>query len=352
MRKVVQTLLITCFFHLISCDTDSNKTEYDLRLEGTNYHWEFVRDFNRKIGLDKHVQYNNGILKAPSYFNGDLWAINQNSAQIVKFNDNLVEIEQRGKKGDGYIDENISFNHFFVEDKFYFIFDANSFVLKRYDLEKDSLLDYRYFDKYNTAITNIGRDDFYLAPESDSISDSFFFDKYSYYIDEHTNIGSINEILQIPKSIDLAYMVYDGQLISGKNYVVYYFFKVGKFLVFDRNEGFKFELKTIDETPTPIGIIETDGNSEVYTTNPKHTFFLDGQVNENKLYLLNNIAENDHHCIDIYDLNNRSYEGSIKLDALSDTQLPVSFAVNDSDLIVIYEDMVVRKYTITNHKKD
>src|SRR5690606_1566371 len=126
----------------------------------------------------------------------------------------------------------------------------------------------------------------------------------------------------------------------------YYFFKVGKFIVFNKDGSTNYVMETLDKTPAPAGVIETSGGSQIYTTNPKQSFFLDAQVVNNKLYLLNNIADNDHHCIDIYNLVDKSCEGSIKLDALPDTQLPVSFAMNSQSLIVIYEDLVLRKYTI------
>src|SRR5690554_2921851 len=125
MMKIKLIMALVSCILIVSCNTESSKTEYDLRLKGTDYHWKFSRDFKYKITLEEQVQYNQGVLKAPAFFEGNLWAINGTNAQIVRFDNKLRAVEKKGKKGDGYIDENKNFNHFFVGNEFYFVFDPS-----------------------------------------------------------------------------------------------------------------------------------------------------------------------------------------------------------------------------------
>ncbi|GCC50871.1 hypothetical protein SanaruYs_10900 [Chryseotalea sanaruensis] len=216
-------------------------------------------------------------------------------------------------------------------------------MLKKF-LKNDSLLQYRRLSFFSNSLQKINDRLYFFSSEAEDETDKVFL-VYDFYDDTITNKINLSEILQLEKKDSFVDFVFDGQLVRDEHYAMFYFIKVGKLLFFDLNGNYLFHIETIDETPAPVGF---SGPGGAYQTKPSIPTVLDARLHNGQAFVLSNLSNSNHRCIDVYNIEMKQYVSSLRIDALEDGQLPVSFTINTAgEMVVLFENMTLCKYTIT-----
>ncbi|MCC5920681.1 MAG: hypothetical protein LAT68_07790 [Cyclobacteriaceae bacterium] len=343
MQKLL--FLFLCFIWF-SCDKSKEGTLYHIKTQDGKVEWNFTRTFPFEVELVDQHDFKEGQLLEPRTFGEHWYAIERSSWYVHQFGEQSFNTQNKfGVPGSGAIEETNHFFHYAFEDSQYYLFDNQISTLKQYTLD-NQLAAYIRFDFFGNAMTKGEGNHFYFITDTDE-DDDLIFAKIAFPDHEPIATDSLSRILNQNKSEDLE-MLYDAYILHGDGYIVVAFKKYGSFLLFDSDLNLKDEIKTIDGTPAPRMEEISDGQGDViYTTNPPFEIISHAIIFEQKLYLLSMLSKQDHRCIDIYDLKEGAYEGSIRIDALEDTQLPLSFTfLSNGELVVIFEDMSLRKYRV------
>lgn len=344
-RTVRILILSSCFFFLGCTEKNSDLVKYKVGIPNTNFEWEFSRFFTNSVSFIDSFDYEEGYLIQPKSFNNKIYGIEKSSWKIMELNKDNGIIENRyGKVGNGNIDENQNFFHYFFDENYYFIYDIGRSIMKKYN-KNSELQEYKTFKFFSNAVTKGQGDNFYFVADNE-IGDDLLFYHFDFKSGNVIVKDSLSHILKIAKDETIE-VIYDGQLVYGNNHVVYYFNKVGLLLVFDNNFELIGEISTIDKTPAPKMSYLSSEDDTYLMTDPPYTIFTYCEIINDKIYLLNALSNQSHRCIDIYSIENLNYSGSMKLRALVDTQLPKSFTfIDDEELTVVYEDMTIVKYKV------
>ncbi len=347
-------LLILCTL-FSSCEKTSEKSQesiytktYKKQTENFNY------DFTRKMIGNLKVQFQQeSVIKGfrLKWYNDQLWM--GNNLKLIKYDSTLNNYVAFGKQGGGP-DENQNITYFTVSNDSYSIFDFEKQRVATYTFQ-DSLLNYRKFNDGKTPFIDYfgiqeTKNEYLLMYEESSQSKGYDY-KFTITNDSGIRIKdfSLKNLLKINNVEDLE-LALEGEFItSHPKFTVFYFFKVGKFIIYD---GVAREVKiydTIDKTPIPetVKVALKDGGFNIQTK-PPHIIFSSASVGKKHLYLLSTLSEKKYKMIDIYQLDTGKYIGSIRLPDLDDGQGAELIQVipNEKKLYVQYEDLALVNYTI------
>ena len=342
--------LISIFLVIIFAKCDSSNTQsYKLQLEnsGADFVWQFEREFNYDLKEQSTNEYYKKLVGIQSGADSSIYGIDISSWKIVELDNDLNELTAYGKGGNGYIDESQNFFSIEIEEeKNYFLID-NGYKIKKYSFQR-GFLEYRNLPSFTNTMA-LTKDSVFLLCSEGMNEDGLFFYKYSFLDDSIFEARNILDILKISEPVFMADLVYEGFLCRSSEFIIYIPYKVGQILLFDNKGKSMKTFPTIDETPAPIAKeIDLGNDTYTYETDPPYVHFIDGEIKDNKLYILSTIEKPGKRAIDIYWLPSGDYYGSIQLQDLSDGQKAINFTFIKDDLVVLYENMTLKKYKMNN----
>jgi len=275
----------------------------------------------------------------------ELIGISKPEWQITTISDDLSTINKFGISGEGAIEENINFYAYDVNYNFYAVADNQKGWLKLYSWIGDSMISYYPLDYHISSFIMIDDTTIFSLLENETGALEFNLKD----VKNNVELSRINlrAISGLEMEEDFEYLVFDGWFIKDENYIVIYFVLGGELWVFNKYGEFQKKIVTIDKTPFPEGIrVPQPDGGVIYSTKPEEIFFLDAEVNDGVIYLLNTISVQNVRYIDAYSAATGNYMYSFELRELQDEQLPVDIAITNNYLNVLYEEMTIKRFDI------
>lgn len=314
-----------------------------LAIEEFDYEWNFYRNYNTKIKKSYQGDYFSSLYKVFS-LDEQIVGIDETTEELIFFERGSFEVERKfGSKGGDPL-ENERIKSIDYDQGFIYMVDNSRAMVKKLD-NNGILLKYKKFDFYLDNGVYIGDGRFVLSGD-DKNSGEYGLKIYSIEEDRFISEFSFESVIE-PESKDLIGIVYEGNLLKTELYngFIYYCYRTGLFLRFEHNGDLVYRKKTIDETPVPKPVHkDLGGGYTSYDAYPPQVFQYSASVVDGHLFILSNIAANFNKEIDIYNLDNGDYLGSIALPNLEDGQKPKEILVEGSDLVVLYENMTLVCY--------
>jgi hypothetical protein len=358
--KSNQLVVLVILLFFVSCIKDNEEKQRSIHKETFKKQTKnFNYDFDREIIANLEVIYQ-GESPIKSFwlkwYDNYLWA--GDNTKLIRYDSTLSSFKSYGRKGGGP-EENLNIAYFSATKSNYIIFDLDKQRIATYSLN-DSLLHYQRFNNGTTPFVDYfglqrSNNEYLLIYEETGKSA-----EYDYKLTIKDTLGntikdySLKNLLKINDIKDLE-LALEGEFITNHpNLIVFYFFKVGKFIVYDSKSKEIKIYDTIDKTPIPKTVKIAQGNGGfAIKTEPEYIIFSCGAVSERYLYLLSSLNKKKSKTIDIYQLDNGQYIGSIKLPNLQDTQRPelIEVSPDGKDLYVQYENLTLVKYSIDYFSK-
>ncbi|WP_315821236.1 hypothetical protein [Paraflavitalea speifideaquila] len=359
--SVVLLIFIVCST-LQSCNTWQQKDYASLtgsiavqyKDKKSSYKWDFIRNVNKKLSATGRTVFEDGRLLSLHINQCTLAGLNYQASRLAFFDTALSRINPLEQKVANYLTTNR--NLLFVEfwDDSLFLYDFSNRTIKRYNVTDNSLIYSRQL-RDSVGIYRVGRlsdDQYIFAQPRDSLMDVDFI-LLDAARDSIKATWSLNELLQITNKKPFPSMAYDGQFIthSTSDYLVYYCSFTGRFIYFNKSgKPTAVQGVTIDKTPAPhafyVSITPKNKSLEI---KPDIMFFTSACLYNNELYLLNSINESGDYVVDVYDLERKgNYKESFFVPRNGKAEGPVSIALQDGVLFVLYKNQSIIKYAI-NH---
>ncbi|NJK83066.1 MAG: hypothetical protein HC912_03860 [Saprospiraceae bacterium] len=352
-NQLILSLILSAL--LSSCDRSNKDSQEGVHTKTYKKQTEnFSYNFTRKmIGTLRVQSQQESIIKGfrLKWYNEHLWM--GNNLKLIRYDASLNNYEAFGKQGGGP-DENQNITYFTVSNDSYTIFDFEKQRVATYTF-KDSLLRYQKFNDGNIPFIDYfgiqeSKNEYLLMYEESSQSKGY---DYKFSITNNTGARlkdfSLKKLLNINDLEDLE-LALEGEFITNHpKFTVFYFFKVGKFIVYEGTLRNTKIYDTVDKTPIPqtVRVTRGDGGFNIQTK-PPYIIFSSASVSKNHLYLLSTLAEKNYKMLDIYQLTTGKYIGSIKLPDLDDGQSAelIQITPDEKRLYVQYEDLGLVNYTI------
>ncbi|MCH7402280.1 hypothetical protein ACFOUP_18230 [Belliella kenyensis] len=345
MKNYFCFILIGLLFGTFSCKAPNSNELVDFTVSLKDYDMKlsFKRVVNELGELVKEGEYF-GKIEEPKIYNNQIYGIDRRSWSIVLFDEDFNISRTYGKMGEDAYDENFNFFNYSVSDSLYWVLEPNRYLFKIFD-HHDNIIHLEKLAVFSNSAIETENNTFIFAHddyegkniEFSSLDNQGNF-MFLYNLKDIIADSGSNEI----ENFDL---IYEGWLYASKEYIVYVCFKSDDFFVFDSSMEHLYNSKTVYKLPLPKILAESNFEQTVFKTDPPFIFNSYSQISGKNLFILNPVSKEKIHYIDVYDLESfGEYNYSIKVPFLDDGQVPISFVVKDSSIVIFYENMTIKEF--------
>lgn len=328
MKNILLSIIV---FFLLSCSSQNKKDDQNtiLTLESS---FEQDKGYALRLWCDSSYIY---ISTDPDY-------------QIHMYNYSGRLLKSFGKKGPAPF-ENGELWYFTLDEnkKNYWVHDYPKQLLKKFDLEKDSLVKTAKIITMNNVLF-IGKNQF-IIPRADPLRGTYLLSLYDTekqeYIKDIDLLSASNaEFLKHKENLGF---IFEGNFCHKNGIAVYFCYSLGKFFIINTKD---FSLEIINDTrnlPIPEAIIK---NGEIQL-NPKQVASISSAANNEYLFSLttkdaSDIRKKGDFQIDIYNFSQKKYIGSLEVDKLENNNRPRKIALSENKLIILYESGIINIYKL------
>lgn len=281
------------------------------------------------------------------YKNKDrIWLSDAGANTVLEYKENGDLVRSFGKSG-GAMWENGSIWYFSKHIDSYYMYDFSKNIIRRHNLETDSV---EFYFKGSASIGNtvdIAQNQFILL---NSTNDDFSFIHKDISTEEVIKEWSIkktiiDEFNTFPK--ENLRLIFEGQFRRNKRGdVAYICYKFSCFFIINSSGQLSLG-RTIDGFDIPKSSNKDIGGGYVLNgIEPDNHVNYASAMDNDYLYILSNVVfpkNSDSRILDLYSLDTNKYEKSILLPNFEE-QRPISIAIYDKKLTILYENYTVATY--------
>ena len=337
MRKPIFIYLFIIFF-ITACTFSEDNVQDKKR----NY---------KKITLNKVSQFDTqGYIIRMWITNNYVFLSNAATKQIYQYSHDGEMLRKLGKQGVAPW-ENGTIWYFAVssDQKHYYVQDYPKLLLKKYDIDTDSIVSYKKVIELRTNCVLMDNDKFVIPHEDDKGKD-YKLGFYDYNNSKFDSYWSLKEHIlnySFDENPHLWY-IFQGDFCRNSNgQVLHYCFESGVFLLISPDSKTIKVFNDFRNSPIPKSTVENG----MIRLQPKQNVAFCAAMDNIHFYILitkdGSTKKFANPVLDVYSNTSGKYEYSIDLPLLDDEQRPMRIEIHKNNLWVLYENMTVVCYKFT-----
>jgi hypothetical protein len=328
--------LLIIFLLFLSC---TNYDKKDIRvLVGMKEVLKFEKSFEHRAGRGIRLGCDDT----------SIYVSNDPDFKIYLYSYSGKLVRRLGRKGPAPFENNAIWSFSLDEGKHnYWVHDFSKQLLKKFSLVEDTLVTVRKMITMNNVLY-IGKDKF-IIPRADDKSGGYLLSLFDVNTVSYTKNFDLIVLsdLKEQKSKEHLGFIFEGNFCRNKNYATYYCYSTGLFFVINLTD---YTIKTIEDIrqlPIPKVYIK---NGEIQL-DPKLFASTSAAMDDKYLYSLTtkdvaDIRGKGKFQIDVYEIENRRYQGSFEVDKLNGVDKPREIAVHSNKMVILFDSGLINIYKI------